>query len=67
MSSLPYLGALKSPAANQRIVKNSNGTFAVTKSPESERKPASSDPGDVPKGTVNAAIWHGSHAHSGSR
>jgi RHS repeat-associated protein len=41
-----------------RVVKNSNGTYGTTKGPESGRAEASAEPGDVPKGTVNAGIWH---------
>lgn len=33
-------------------------TYGITRGPESGRTMASSDPGPVPEGTVNAEIWH---------
>jgi RHS repeat-associated protein len=41
-----------------RVVKNVDGTYGVTQGPESGRNQASSDPGPVAPGTMNAGIWH---------
>ena len=37
---------------------NVNGSYGTTRGPEASRQAATADPGPVPEGTLNAAIWH---------